>query len=96
MNAREFDRVVTKLGMETRNTSHRHAWFVHDGVTIIRTKRSHGDSKFVPERLIRKQLHVDAEQFSALYGCTLSKDDYIRILIEKKIITPSGSASQTQ
>jgi len=92
MKAREFDKVVTKLGMETRDTSHRHAWFVHEGITVVRTKRSHGNSKFVPERLIRKQLHVDEKQFSGLYDCTISKEDYIKILIQKKVISPPAAA----
>ena len=88
MNAREFDKVVSKLGMETRDSSHHHAWLVHDGITVVRTKRSHGNRKFVPEHLIRKQLHVNEEQFTGLYSCVLSKDDYIEILVEKRVITP--------
>ena len=63
MKPREFDKVVAKLGMDTRDTDHRHAWLVHEGVTVARTKRSHGKAKFVPEFAVRKQLHVD-EQLS--------------------------------
>jgi hypothetical protein len=86
MKVHDFDRVVNKLAMQTRDSTHRHAWFVHNGVTVARTKRSHGNSKFMPEHLIRKQLHVDQEQFSGLQSCTISRDDYIKILTEKGII----------
>ena len=88
MTAREFDKVVKKLGMETKDSDHRHAWLVHDGVTIVRTKRSHVKSKFVPEFAVRKQLHVNEAQFSGLYSCTVSKDDYLKILRSKGIIDP--------
>jgi hypothetical protein len=87
MKAHEFDKVVTKLGMETRDTTHRHAWLVHNGVTVVRTKRSHGGSKFVPEDLIRKQLHVNKDEFAGLQSCTVSKDDYIRQLTEWRSAT---------
>ena len=87
MKAREFDKIVTKLGMETRESKHHHAWLVHDGVTVVRTKRSHGDRKFVPEDLIRKQLHVNAEQFLGLQDCTVSKEEYLKILVAQGVIT---------
>ncbi len=86
MKAREFDKVVTKLGMETKDSKHRNAWLVHNGVTVARTKRSHGDNKFVPEHLICKQLHVNQEQFAGLHSCTVTKEEYLQILTDKGII----------
>jgi hypothetical protein len=86
MTAREFDTVVNKLKMKTRDTNHHHAWLVYNGVTVARTKRSHGNNKFIPEDLIRKQLHVSRDQFTGLYSCSVSKDDYIKILTDKKVI----------
>jgi hypothetical protein len=88
MNIRDFDIIERKLGLETRDTTHHHAWLVHDGVTVARTKRSHGNSKFVPEQLIRKQLHMNQEQFANLISCHLDKEGYIQILITKGIIAP--------
>ena len=88
MKVHDFDKVMNKLGMETRDTTHRHAWLVLDGVTVVRTKRSHGHNKFIPEHLIRKQLHVDQEQFAGLQSCSVSKDDYVQILTTKGVITP--------
>jgi hypothetical protein len=86
MKVHEFDKIERKLGMETRDSSHHHAWFVHGGVTVARTKRSHGNNKFIPEHLIRKQLHVDQDQFAGLQSCTVSKDDYVKILTDKGVI----------
>jgi hypothetical protein len=87
MKAHEFDKVVKKLGMETSDTKHRHAWLVHNGITVVRTKRSHGNAKYVPEDKICKQLHVDASQFAGLHSCSVSKDAYIAHLIAKGIIS---------
>jgi len=86
MNAREFDKVINKLGMETRDTAHHHAWLVHNGITVVRTKRSHGHNKYVPERLIWKQLHVTRAQFAGLHSCEISRDGYIKILTDQGII----------
>jgi hypothetical protein len=86
MKAHEFDRVVNKLGMETRDSGERHAWLVHNGVTVVRTRRSHGRGKFVPEHKIRTQLKVNEQQFAGLISCDISKQDYIKILTDKGII----------
>jgi hypothetical protein len=94
MKAHEFDKVVKKLGMETRDTSHHHAWLVHNGITVVRTKRSHGKAKYMPERQICKQLHVDASQFAGIHSCSISKDDYIAHLIAKGIISKPTLASR--
>lgn len=91
MKVRDFDRVVSKLGMETRESTHHHAWLVHEGVTVVRTKRSHGHNKFIPEHLIRKQLHVDQAQFAGLQSCKVSKDDYIKILSDKGVIAKDST-----
>ena len=86
MKVHEFERIVNKLGMETRNSYDRLAWLVHNGVTVVRTRRSHGKGKFIPADKIRQQLKVNEEQFAGLQSCSVSKDDYIRILTDKGII----------
>ncbi len=95
MKAREFDKVVAKLGMQTRDTDHRHAWLVHDGVTVARTKRSHGQGKSVPEFAVRRQLHVNEEQFTGLYSCTFSKEEYIKVLKSKGVIETKPDEKKT-
>ena len=73
MNVRDFATIERKLGMETRDSSHHHAWFVQNGVTVATTKRSHGNNKFIPEDLIRKQLHLNRDQLAGLISCVLSR-----------------------
>ncbi|HXR40265.1 MAG TPA: hypothetical protein VN776_14290 [Terracidiphilus sp.] len=86
--AREIDKIIRKLGMETRNTSDLHAWLVYDGVPVIKTRRSFGNSKYVPADKIRCQLKVNEQQFAGLISCDVTKEDYIKILIAKRVIIP--------
>ena len=86
MKAHEFDRVINKFGMQTRQSGDLLAWFTYNGRTVIRTKRSHG-SKDILDRLVRSQLRLDAAQLRAAIRCTLTLDDYIDILKAKGAIT---------
>jgi len=86
--AREIDKIIRKLGMETRNTPDLHAWLVYDGVPVIKTRRSFGNSKYVPADKIRCQLKVNEQQFAGLISCDVTKEDYIKILIAKRVIIP--------
>lgn len=94
--AKEIDKIINKLGMQTRNTNDLHAWLEHDGVTVIKTRRSFGNSKYVPADKIRGQLKVNEEQFRGLISCSVTKDDYIKILVEKKIIVQKTPESPNQ
>ena len=93
MKVLDFERIVKKLGMETRNSRDRLAWFVHNGQMITRTRRSHGNGKFLPQDKIRQQLKVNESQFAGLISCSVSKQDYIKILTDKGVIAkPQTSA----
>jgi hypothetical protein len=85
MKVHEFTKLENKLGLKTRNSGDRLAWFEHDGKAVVFTKRSHGN-KDLPENLIRQQLKLNEGQFSGLISCSVSRDDYIEILRSKKII----------
>ena len=85
MKVHEFEKIVNKLGLKTRNSGDRLAWFEHEGRTVVRTRRSHGN-KDLPSHLIRQQLKVDEKQFSGLIDCAVTKDDYIEILSQKGFI----------
>jgi hypothetical protein len=91
MNIRDFGIIENKLGLQTRDAKHHYAWFVYNGVTVARTMRSHGNSKFLPEHSIRKQLHLNSGQFAELVGCTLKLDGYIKILADKGLIAKPES-----
>ncbi len=85
MKVREFERIVSKLNLATRNSGDRLAWFEYEGKVIARTKRSHGN-KDLPHDLIRQQLKLNDQQFRELIGCTLTKRAYIEILREKGLL----------
>ncbi|HEV2298888.1 MAG TPA: hypothetical protein VGR72_10260 [Candidatus Acidoferrales bacterium] len=96
MKVHEFEKIVNKLGLRTRNSGDRLAWFVYNGQTVVRTKRSQGN-KEQPGDKIRQQLKVNEEQLAGLISCDVSLDDYVKILKGRKIIAPeSQSASPLQ
>lgn len=88
MKLHEYNKIENKLELRFRDAGDRLSWFVHDGVTVVRTKRSHGN-KELPGHLIRQQLKLNEKQFSDLIGCSLTKQDYIGILTDKGLI-PKG------
>ena len=85
MKTRQFDTLVTKLQMQTRDTGDRHAFFVHEGKVVTRTKRSHGHVD-MPDYWVRQQLKLNESQLSGLIDCTLSRNDYIGILKAKGVL----------
>ena len=85
MKVHEFTRLENKLGLKTRNSGDRLAWFEHNGKAVVFTKRSHGN-KEPPENLIRQQLKLNETQFSGLLSCSVSRGQYVEILRSKKII----------
>lgn len=85
MKVHEFTRIDNKLGLKARNSGDRLAWFEHEGVVVVRTKRSHGN-KDLPENQMRQQLKLNEDQFSGLVSCSVSREDYIAILRAKRII----------
>jgi hypothetical protein len=82
MKTREFETLINKLKMEIRDTGDRHAFFVHEGKKVVKTKISHGRCE-LPDYWYRKQLYVNERQLAGLIGCTLSRSDYVEILKEK-------------
>jgi hypothetical protein len=94
MKVHEFEKIVNKLGMQTRDTHDRLAWLVHNGVTVVRTRRSQGNSKHLPEHLIRQQLKINEEQFAGLISCNVSKDDYLKILTDKGVISKKPNLTE--
>lgn len=93
MKVHEFTKLENKLGLKTRNSGDRLAWFEHDGKAVVFTKRSHGN-KEPPENLIRQQLKLNETQFSGLISCSVSRSDYIEILRSKRIIDASSKPTE--
>lgn len=82
MKAHEFDRIVRKFDMTTRQGRDLLAWFEYNGRIITRTRRSRGTGD-LPIRLIRKQLALDEDQMREAIRCPLDRDGYIEILRSK-------------
>lgn len=93
MKVHEFTKLENKLGLKTRNSGDRLAWFEHYGKAVVFTKRSHGN-KEPPENLIRQQLKLNETQFSGLISCSVSRSDYIEILRSKRIIDASSKPTE--
>lgn len=78
----DFETLVSKLRLETRNSGDRHAWFEHEGRVLTRTKRSFGRGD-LPGDLIRQQLKLNESELKGILGCQLGREDYLRILRAK-------------
>lgn len=88
ISGREIDRAWVKLGMEVKDSNHRHALLYVDGKLILRTKRSFGSKMLdgnIPS-LIRQQMKLDQSQFDDLLACPLNRAGYIEILRKKRVI----------
>ena len=85
MKTREFEVLVNKLQLRTRDTGDRHAFFEYGGRIITKTKRSHGE---MPDFGFRKQLKINEDQLAKLMDCALSRSDYVDILKGKGLIPP--------
>lgn len=85
MKVHEFETLVQKLGLVTRDSRDRLAWFEHQGKIITRTKRSHGRGD-LPGHLIRQQLKLNEEELSGILNCTLYRSDYLQILNKKGLL----------
>jgi hypothetical protein len=86
MKVHEFEVLVRKLELKTRNSYDRLAWFEYEGKTITRTRRSNGN-KDLPEHLIRQQLKLNQQEFAGFIKCRLYLTDYIEILKSKGLIS---------
>ncbi len=85
MKVHEFEKIVSKLQLETRNSGDRLAWFKYKGQVIVRTKRSFGN-KEQPGDKIRQQLKLNEQELAGLISCDVSIEDYIEILKSKRVI----------
>src|SRR5260370_36143295 len=85
MKLHEYNKIENKLELQHRDAGDRLSWFVHEGVTVVRTKRSHGN-KELPGHLIRQQLKLNERQFSDLIGCSLTQKDHNEILLVKGLL----------
>ena len=86
INARDFERIVEKFGLRTRNSGDRLAWFEYGGKIITRTRRSYKKGDLPFQHSIRQQLKLNEEQLRQTITCTLNRDQYVEILREKGLL----------
>jgi len=86
IKAREFDRLVAKFGLRTRDSGDLLAWFEFEGKIILHTRRSKGSGDLPMQHSIRQQLKLNEEQLRQAVGCHLTKNDYIEILRAKGLV----------
>ncbi len=86
IKAHQFDRLVKKLELKTRNSGDLLARFEYEGKIITRTRRSKGSGDLPMQHSIRQQLKLNDKQFREAIGCTLTKEDYIEILKQKGLL----------
>ena len=86
IKAHEFDHLVAKLKLKTRNSRDLLAWFEYKGKIITRTRRSKGSGDLPMQHSIQQQLKLNEEQFRKAIGCTLTRQDYINILQAKGLL----------
>ena len=86
LKAKDFETLVSKLQLKTRNTGDRHAWFEYEGRVIARTKRSHGGGDLPASDKIRQQLFMNEDEFSGVIQCRFGLGEYIQILQRKQKI----------
>src|SRR5258708_28542799 len=95
IKAKEFDRVVDKLKMVSRDSGDKICWFYYKGKKIVKTMRSHGSGDLPCPDKIRQQLKVNEDQMRGLINCPFTLENYIDLLKEKKLIVeeipPSGN-----
>lgn len=86
IKAHEFDHLVAKLRLRTRNTGDLLAWFEFQEKIVTRTRRSKGSGDVPMQHSIRQQLKLNEEQLKEAISCRLTRDAYIDILRAKGLL----------
>jgi len=86
IKAHEFDHLVVKLGLMTRNSRDLLAWFEYEGKIITRTRRSKGSGDLPMQHSIRQQLKLNDRQLREATSCTLTREAYVDILRTKGLL----------
>lgn len=86
IKAKEFDHLVGKLGLRTRDSADLLAWFEFEGRIIVRTRRSKGSGDLPMQHSIRQQLKLNENQLRQAISCKLTREEYVEILRSKGLL----------
>lgn len=84
IKAQDFDRLVTTLGYQTRDSGDLLAWFEYEGKVILRTRRSHKRSGDLPfQHAIRQQMKLNESELKQVLSGKLTRTEYVELLKRK-------------
>ena len=86
---RDISAALLKKGFEERSTHHRFFYLCIDGKTSgVHTFLSYGVKEYNADLLakMRVQLHLSGKELDDLIRCTLSGEDYAKLLIERGVV----------
>ena len=86
IKANEFDRIVAKLDLKTRNGRDLLAGFEYEGKVVLRTRRSKGSGDLPMQHSIRQQLKLNEKELAELLRCTLDRVGYVGMLRQKGLL----------
>lgn len=86
IKAQEFDRLIAKFGFQTRKSGDLLVWLEVEGKVVVRSRRSKGSGDLPMQHSIRQQLKLNEDQLRDAIRCTLSREGYIQILRERKLL----------
>ena len=87
IKARDFELIVSKLDLKTRNSGDRLAWFEYEGKKVVRTRRSYKKGRDLPfQHSIRQQLKLNENELRQVISCQISRNEYVEILKAKGLL----------
>ncbi len=89
LDPKDTHRNLKKKGFIDAPGDHKRLEYYHNNRLILHTKISHGSKKEIDDYLIKQmsvQCQLDKKQFIDLAKCPLSKDEYFKILSDKKVL----------
>jgi len=83
IKAHQFEHIVNKFQMKSRNAGDRLVWFEYEGKIVTRSRRSNKAGDLPYQKSMPKQLGLTPDEFRQAAACKLSLDEYIGILKRK-------------
>ena len=86
---RDIAAALLKKGFEERSSHHRIFYLIVDSkISGVHTFLSHGVKEYNADLLtkMRTQLHITAKELDDLIQCPLSGEEYVMLLVERKVL----------
>ena len=87
--ARDIEVALKKKGFAQKDTHHRMFYLCVNGrITGVHTFMSHGQKDSSADLLakMKNQLHLSGKEFADLIQCPLTREQYLRLLVERGVI----------